>query len=182
MTFIIFVCIGLTLYEFRLMANNSQYGKNISVYSLLLNSIWNLLIFLGQFMVSMRASSDDFPLALPTTMVFVYVLIFQMNMFAQIWKSRNEELVLSQSSPEEVRSNLFKFNCWIYMSVIFGVIVMFNILFNEVLFGIFMSALWIPQIAQNMINGKSKAPSMFYIIGVTFEHLLIPVLFHLWYT
>eukprot|EP00826_Nyctotherus_ovalis_P035786 TRINITY_DN3105_c0_g2_i6.p1 TRINITY_DN3105_c0_g2~~TRINITY_DN3105_c0_g2_i6.p1 ORF type:complete len:310 (+),score=53.29 TRINITY_DN3105_c0_g2_i6:308-1237(+) len=175
MTFIIFVCIALTLREFKLMSDNSQYGKNISVYSLLLNCIWNLLIFLSQFMASMRASSDDFPLALPTTMVFVYVLIFQMNMFTQIWKSRNEELVLLQSSPEEIRSNLFKFNCWIYMSIIFGVIVIFNIVFNEVLFGIFMSALWIPQIAQNMINGKSKAPSMLYILGVTLEHLFTPI-------
>lgn len=171
MSLLIVLSIITTLRELKFMSENSQYGKNISVYSILLNCIWNIVVFFSQFMSSIKTATDDFSLALPTILIFVYILIFQMNMFSLIWKSRNDEFILSQVSPEEMRSNLFRFNCWIYSLAIFGIMVLSNFIFSEVSLSIYIMLLWIPQIIHNFVHVRSKAPSLLYIMSVTLEHL-----------
>jgi len=176
MSSLVLLCIILTLREFKFMSLNSQYGRYISIYSMILHCIWNMLIFISLFNSSALTMTEEFPLALPTTLIFVYVLIFQINMFSHIWKSRNEELILSQVTQETIRSRLFHFNCWIYVVVICAIIILTNIRLNALFFGIFASIFWLPQIIENFINVRSKAPSMLYIFGTTLEQLFTPVL------
>ena len=173
---LVLACILATKRELKISDENEAYAKNISILPIIQVCIWNYVLFLTQFASVVNYSVNDFPLALPSSLIFVYVNIFQMKVLSKIWRSANHEFILSHPSPEYIRELIIGFNCKAYIVIIFGVVAVFNMLYMPLLIIIFMSILWVSQIIQNIWNMKSKAPSMLYILSVTFQQLYVPVL------
>ena len=174
-SFILVLCIAANIRELKLATERPDYAKNISLASLLMNSVWNYFIFLSHFMVIMRTSQTKVSLVVPMVLLFFYTNIFQMQTFVHIWKSRNAEFIANHNSSEDIRRSLFSFNCKLYLAILAGLVGLVLIVMRPALLCSFLCVLWIPQIVQNVLNYSSKAPTLFYLIAVSLEHLYIPV-------
>jgi len=173
---ILLLCIIVSVKELKMSNQFSEYAKHVSIFSLLINSIWNHFIFLIQFFVVMRSAKLRFILSIPTILLFLYTNVFLAQSFIYSWKSRNIEFIVNNINSQEIRASLFKFNCKIYLAILTGLIFLFNVIVIPSVLLPFLCILWIPQIFENIINSSSKAPSIPYLLCVSIEHLYIPVL------
>jgi len=173
---ILFLCIIVSVKELKKSNQFSEYAKHISIFSLLINSIWNHFIFLVHFFVVMRNAMLRFILSIPTILLFLYTNVFLAQSFIYSWKSRNIEFIANHTNSQEIRASLFKFNCKIYFAILIGIILLFKVILVPSALLPFLCILWIPQIFENIINSSSKAPSIPYLLCISIEHLYIPVL------
>lgn len=173
------LCIMASIKEFRYSNQHEEYAKHVSIVTLLLNAAWNCTIFIWQFIVATQGFNTKTLLINPTMILFFYINIFQMQMLVYIWRSHNAESIMQNNTSENNAIFLFIFNCKIYFIMLFGTFLVFNLLEVPELLLIYLSILWIPQIIQNMRNSHSRAPSIFYTLSVTVQHLYVPVHYHL---
>lgn len=172
---LLILCIFANIRELRTSSERPDYAKNISLFSLLFSAAWNYFVFLIHFVLIMQTTATKIPLLFPTVLLFFYTNIFQMQTFIHIWKSRNAEFIATHNASEDIRYSLFSYNCKLYLAIIAGIYVIFNILMVPSLLLCFLACIWIPQIIQNIMNSASKAPSLLYLISVSVEFIYIPV-------
>ncbi len=82
--------------------------------------------------------------------------------------------------------SLFRFNCKLCtdsrqiepsvdLSIIISLFLIFNLFLSSTFSFLIFGLIWLPQLAQNTWNSSSKAPSFFYLVVVSIEHLYLPV-------
>eukprot|EP00826_Nyctotherus_ovalis_P010774 TRINITY_DN12822_c0_g1_i19.p1 TRINITY_DN12822_c0_g1~~TRINITY_DN12822_c0_g1_i19.p1 ORF type:complete len:403 (+),score=94.44 TRINITY_DN12822_c0_g1_i19:516-1724(+) len=174
-SFVLLLCIVVTLKELRKAAEFPEYAKNVSIISLLLNCVWNHFIFLIQFFLVMKSGKLRNLLILPSILLFIYANVFLGQIFIHAWKSRNLEFIANHTNSEDVRVSLFKFNCKIYATVLLGLIFLFNVIRTPSVLLPFLCVLWVPQIVKNAYSSSSNAPSILYLVCMSMEHLYIPL-------
>eukprot|EP00826_Nyctotherus_ovalis_P064540 TRINITY_DN9470_c0_g4_i1.p2 TRINITY_DN9470_c0_g4~~TRINITY_DN9470_c0_g4_i1.p2 ORF type:complete len:150 (+),score=14.52 TRINITY_DN9470_c0_g4_i1:854-1303(+) len=145
----------------------------MSITTLVLNCIWNYVVFIWQLLIDVQGFDMNIPLVLSTMAVFFYVNIFQMQMFINIWRSRVSGADMSDNTP----LSLLKFNFKIYFVILLGAFLVINLMTSPNLLLFILSFLWLPQILKNMFYSHNGSPSTFYIIAITCQHLYIPVCF-----
>ena len=162
--------------ELKRSSDYILYAKDISLLSLVINSIWNYLIFFGQFLLIMQSSKVIICFIIPTIIIFVYANVLQMQLFIQIWRARYAESISSQD-PYYIRTRSFiNPNYLFYLLFGFSALFMIELMSFYGLLFCFLGSLWIPQIITNITNSSRKVLSIPYILSTTLNHLLAPVI------
>jgi len=179
LSFLVLICIVASLMEFGYSSQSQGYARNVSIYTLLLSAVWNCILFICHLVGTTQGFNMRLPLFFPTMSIFFYINIFQMQLFIYIWRSKKAETMTTEGLYEDKATSLFIYNGKIYLLILLGTFLVFNLLSIPELLLVYLSVLWIPQIIHNMLSSQSKAPSIFYILSVTAQYLYVPVLFFL---
>jgi hypothetical protein len=162
--------------EFGYSSKSQEYARNVSIFTLLLSTVWNCILFICQLAGTTQGFNMRLVLFFPTMSIFFYINIFQMQLFIYIWRSKKAETLTTEGLYEDKATSLFMYNTKIYLLLLLGTFLVFNLLSIPKLLLVYLSVLWIPQIIQNMLSSQSRAPSIFYILSVTTQYLYVPVL------
>ena len=155
-------------------ADESQVvAQKLSISSISLNTIWNMLLFNVHSSYALY-DSQYFWLAFPTLMYFVVCIAYELTLLNICWKARfNSE----NNDPEEMRRQMISFYLKFYITYIVAVSLSDFVFSNWFVIVTLNGIVWIPQILRNIRRRTKDVPYPFYWVALSFSQAFMPCYF-----